>query len=155
MGVTAGEDLLTWARLASRHKIAYSSQPAALFCLRESLWGPPTRFPDLVDIVGQEFEKILNNGANAKISGLEEYIARWHQIRASVFLRLGKRKKAICEVKKIAKYSKKNTRLYLFLAIALLPQTICEWALRATNYWKYYRRTRIPPNNAISIGKYR
>jgi glycosyltransferase involved in cell wall biosynthesis len=155
VGVTAGEDLLTWAKLALQYKIAYSTHPRAIFCLRESLWGQPTRIPDPVDVVGKELERIFDVYKDGEAKGLKEYIARWHQIRASVFLGLGKRKEAICEVKKIAKYSRKNRRLYLFLAIALLPQTICEWALRATNYWKYYRRTRIPPNNAISIGKYR
>jgi len=155
VGVTAGEDLLTWAKLASRYKIAYSTQPAAIFNLRESSWGHPTRTPDSVDIVGRELEKMLNKGANEKISGLKEYIARWHQMRASVFLRLGKRKEAIFEVKKMAKYSKKNTRLFLFFAIALLPQRICKWVLSATNYWKYNRRTRISADNPTFIGKFR
>jgi glycosyltransferase involved in cell wall biosynthesis len=139
-GVTAGEDLLTWAKLASRHKIAYSSQPAVLFCLRESLWGPPTRFPDLVDIVGQEFEKILNNGANAKISGLEEYIAHWHQMRASVYLRLGKHKEAIYEVSKMARYSRKSLKLYVFLILALMPKKICDRFFKSINSLRYIDR---------------
>ncbi len=94
VGVTAGEDLLTWAKLALRYKIAYSSQPAAIFHLRESLWGPPTRFPDPLDTVGQELERILSNGAKEKISGLEGYVAHWHQMRASVYLRSGRHKEA-------------------------------------------------------------
>jgi glycosyltransferase involved in cell wall biosynthesis len=143
--ISAGEDLVTWAKLASKYSIAYSNQPAAIFYLRESLWGHPTRPPDSVDIVGQELERILDKRANTKISGLEEYIAHWHQMRASVFLRLGKRKEAIDEVKKIAKYSKRNTRLYVFFAIALLPQKICKNVLSVTNHWKYIRRKRTSP----------
>jgi glycosyltransferase involved in cell wall biosynthesis len=142
-GVAAGEDILTWAKLVSKYKIAYSTQASAIFYLRQSLWGYPTRPPDSVDTVGQELERILNNGAKGKITGLEDYIAHWHQMRASVFLRLGKRRDAISEVKKIAKYSKRNSRIYLFFAMALLPQKIFAWVQRAGNYLKYHYRKRI------------
>jgi len=140
VGVTAGEDLLTWAKLALRYEIAYSTLPAAVFHLRESLWGQPTRIPDPVDVVGKELERMLEIYGNWGAKGLEEYIARWHQMRASVYLRLGKRKEAIYEVKQIARYSKKNGKSYIFFAIALLPQKICDWVLRSTNYLKCYRR---------------
>jgi glycosyltransferase involved in cell wall biosynthesis len=140
VGVTAGEDLLTWARLASRYKIAYSSQPAAIFCLRESLWGPPTRHPDLSDVVGQEFERILNNRADEKISGFEEYVAHWHQMRASVYLRLGKHREAIYEVSKMARYSKKSLKLYAFLLLALMPKQICDCVFRSMNAFRYINR---------------
>jgi len=152
-GVSAGEDLITWAKLASKYSIAYSNQPAAVFYLRESLWGPPTRFPDPVDIVGQELERILNNGTNEKISGLEEYIAHWHQMRASVFLRLGKRKEAIYEVKEIAKYSKENVKLYFYFVLALLPRGMCNYAFKTANRLKYNRRRIAIPKNTINIPK--
>jgi glycosyltransferase involved in cell wall biosynthesis len=142
VGVTAGEDLLTWAKLASKHKIAYSSHPAALFYLRESLWGSPTRFPDLVDIVGQEFERILNNGANAKINGLKKYVAHWHEMRASVYLRLGKHKEAIYEVSKMARYSRMSLKLYAFLMLALMPKKICDRVFRSIDSLRYIRRYR-------------
>jgi hypothetical protein len=96
---------------------------------------------------------MLRNRANEKIGGLEGYVAHWHQMRASVFLRSGKHKEAIREVKEIAKYGK-NTRSYVFFAIALLPQKIRKWMLSGTNYWKNYRRTRTPRRNAKSTGKY-
>jgi glycosyltransferase involved in cell wall biosynthesis len=152
-GVSAGEDLITWAKLASKYRIAYSTHPHAVFWLRESLWGRPTRPPDSVDIVGQELESILNNGANEKISGLKEYIAHWHQMRASVFLRLGKRKEAIYEVKEIAKYSKENMKLYFYFVLALLPRGICNCAFRTANRLKYTRRRMTIPKNTIKIPK--
>ncbi len=139
-GVTAGEDLLTWARLASRYKIAYSTQPAAVFYLRESLWGHPTRTPDAVDIVGRELEQMLNHEADNKITGLKEYIARWHQMRASVYLRLGKRKEAIYEVSKIAGHSRKCLKLYVFIILALMPKNICGHVFRSINSFQYMRR---------------
>jgi len=153
VGVTTGEDLLTWARLASRYKIAYSTQPAAIFHLRESLRGRPTRIPDPIDTVGQELKKILKEEKHENVYGLKEFIAHWHQMRASVFLRLGKRKEAIYEVKEIARYSKKNFKLYLFFVIALLPQKIWNWGLRNTNYLEYYSRRRTIPKNIISVSR--
>src|SRR4030042_2191113 len=153
VGVTTGEDLLTWARLASRYKIAYSTQPAAIFHLRESLRGRPTRIPNPIDTVGQELKKILKEEKNENVYGLKEFIAHWHQMRASVFLRLGKRKEAIYEVKEIARYSKKNFKLYLFFVIALLPQKIWNWGLRNTNYLEYYSRRRTIPKNIISVSR--
>lgn len=151
IGVTAGEDLLTWAKLASKYKIAYSTKPSAIFCLRQSLWGHPTRPPDSVDVVGQELERILNNGGKGEIIGLVEYIAHWHQMRASVYVRLGRRKEAIFEIKKIATYSKQNSRIYLFLAIALMPQGISNWLLETRNYLKTRRRMKIPLADRITV----
>jgi glycosyltransferase involved in cell wall biosynthesis len=153
IGVKVGEDLITWAKLGLQYKIAYSTYPGAIFYLRESLWGRPTRIPDSVDMVGKEFERMLDAEGNKEIRGLKEYIAHWHQMRASVFLRLGKRKEAINEVKKIAGYSKKNPKLYVFFAIALLPQKICNWVLRTINYLKYFRRAIILPKITINISK--
>jgi len=153
IGVKAGEDLLTWAKFACKYEIAYSTRPSAIFYLRESLWGRPTRPPDSVDVVGQELEGILKNEGKGKISGLEEYIAHWHQMRASVYVRLGKRKEAMFEVKKIAKFSKKNSRTYLFLAIALLPKKISAWALRAVRYMKNRQRTKISPEDLATVAK--
>jgi glycosyltransferase involved in cell wall biosynthesis len=152
-GVTSGEDLLTWAKLALKYKIAYSTKPSAIFYLRESLWGRPTRVPDAGDTVGQELKKILSNEVNDKTSGLKDYIAHWHQMRASVFLRLGKRRDAIAEVKKIAKYSKMNSRIYLFFAMALLPKKISGWLLRAAHLLNFHERTRIPRDASTAIAR--
>jgi glycosyltransferase involved in cell wall biosynthesis len=140
VGVTAGEDLLTWAKLAARNQIAYSSQHAAIFYLRESLWGPPTRPPDSMDIVGEELKRILDNETSKKVSGLKEYIAHWHQMRGSVYLRLGKHKEAIYEVSKMARYSKKNLKLYAFLILALMPKKICDRVFRIINSSRYIHR---------------
>lgn len=140
VGVTVGEDLITWAKLACRYKIAYSTQPIAIFCLRESLWGRPTRAPDSVDMVGQELEKMLESEGKKGVNGLKEYVAHWHQMRASIFLRLGKHKEVIYEVNKIGKYSKKNLKSYIFSILALMPRTMCNCLLRTMNYLQYIRR---------------
>ena len=140
VGVTAGEDLLTWAKLALKYEIAYSTLPAAVFHLRESLWGRPTRIPDSVDTVGQELEKILQEEKHKNVYGLREYIAHWHQMRASMYLRLGKRKEAIYEVSKMARYSRKSLKLYAFPIFALMPKKICDRVFRYINSFRYIYR---------------
>jgi len=144
VGVRAGEDLLTWARLALKYRIAYSTNPGGVFHLRESLWGPPTRIPDSVDIVGKELERLLETCKNGEARGLKEYISRWHQMRAFIYLRLGKQREAHYEVKKMARYSKKNKNLYIFFVFTFMPKRISDWVLTGTNYWKCHRRKVLP-----------
>lgn len=140
ISVTLGEDLITWAKLGLQYEIAYSTYPGAIFYLRESLWRGPTRVPGSVDLVGKELEEMLNAEGNNRIKGLKEYIAHWHEMRASMFLRLGKHKEAIYEVKKIGRYSKKNLKLYIFLLLALMPRRICKRFLTIANGFRYRRR---------------
>ena len=153
VGVTAGEDLLTWAKLALKYEIAYSTLPAAVFHLRESLWGQPTRVPDSVDVVGKELERISEVYKNGKTKGLKEYIAHWHQMRASIFLRLGKHKEAIYEVKKIGEYSKKNLKFYIFSILALMPRKMCNSVFRNLNYLQCVRRRTIVPEDIENTSK--
>jgi len=155
VGVTSGEDLLTWAKLALNYKIAYSAKPKVYNWEPRKLSDRPGRFPQTPDIVGQAFIQLLNDCNSFQVKDLRKYIALWHQMRASIFLRLGRRTEAIFEVKEIARYSKKNIKLYFCLAIALLPQKLRDLGLGITKYLKYYRITRIPPQDAINIRKYR
>ena len=66
-GVRSGEDLLTWARLAARHSIAYSLRPLATYCLGFSNPRPP----EPSDFVGAQLE----------ILGIRRYVAEWYKMR--------------------------------------------------------------------------
>ena len=59
IGVVAGEDLLTWARLAVRYEIAYSIEPKAYHWEPAEISGRPGRVFNVPDIVGQELQSIL------------------------------------------------------------------------------------------------
>ena len=140
VGVTSGEDLLIWAKLALKYKIAYSVKPKVYNWEPIKLLDRPGRVPQTPDIVGQEFIRLLGSASSPQVEELNIYIALWHQMRASIFLRLGRRQEAIYEVKKIAKYSKRNLKLRVFFVLALLPQKLCDWILRTINYLKYFHR---------------
>ncbi len=121
VGVTAGEDLLTWARLALRYKIAYCAQAKACF------WGPvgvpdrPKRTPDIHDVVGGEFALIARSVDPSRAVALRKYIALWHRMRAVVFIQFGEGQKAACEIKKAADYIGMSPKLYLLFTIAAIP----------------------------------
>jgi glycosyltransferase involved in cell wall biosynthesis len=139
-GITSGEDLITWAKVALNHKIAYSVNTKAYNWEPVNLSDRPGRVPQTPDIVGEEFVRLLDACNSPQAKDLRDYIALWHQMRASVFLRLGKRKEAIWEVKKSVRYSKKNPKLYLFFVIALLPRGMRNCAFRIASCLNYNRR---------------
>lgn len=93
-GVKSGEDLLTWARLACREKIAYSRKRAATYVLGHSVPRPPEKR----DVVGEELEKLQRaNGGNR---WLRAYVANWYKMRMSRCLAArmyGKALKAFCK----------------------------------------------------------
>ncbi len=121
-GVTSGEDLLTWARLAAGYRIAYSAEPAAVFRLRNSTLGIPERLPDQNDTVGDGLKGLL-----AKIpdsASLKKYIALWHRMRASQYLRAGYRSETLKELLEIRQLADPDIRFYIYFFIALMPPAI-------------------------------
>lgn len=127
IGIKSGEDLITWARLAVDNIIAYSKEPLATFVLdpAHSYQAKPNRIPQTPDIVGLELQKLKNN--NPQLIGLMYYLAHWHKMRASIFLRLGKRQSSFIEVKKALKYSFWNKKLWIYLFLLILP---VAWTLK-------------------------
>lgn len=119
-GVAIGEDLLTWARLATKCRIAYSTKPCAVHYNPQHPSARPGRIPQVPDIVGNSLSRLMVDAAPAKRSGLREYLALWHRMRAVIFIQLGERRQAVCELQEAMKFSK-HVRLYILLSIALMP----------------------------------
>ena len=121
VGVKSGEDLLTWARLAVRYKIAYSLCPHAIYNLGEGYdkKNLPPRRQDAYDPVGKELSAIYQ--ANPKIKGLRRYLSHWHKMRASTAIRYGERKETIYEVFQSLCYNPINYKVLGFMILALLP----------------------------------
>ena len=122
-GVKSGEDLLTWARLAARYKIAYSRKPGAVFNCEGyyRFTDKPKRMPDPRDTVGQQLEAL------AKASRPEHialYISHWHKMLSSVYLRLGMRKKSIREALYGLKFHPLNYKLYAYILLNFLPKKL-------------------------------
>lgn len=122
VGIKSGEDLLTWARLACRYKIAYNKNPLAIFNIEG--YNPkerPKRIPAEVDIVGRELVKLYNE---YHPYGMRKYLCLWHKMRSSIYMRLHMRSKSIKEAIKGIRYSPVNVKLYVFICLNLIPNKI-------------------------------
>lgn len=121
-GIRSGEDLLTWARLACRFKIAYSRRVLAIFNVEGyNVNEPPKRIPANEDIVGRELAAL---DAEYSPEGIKEYRAMWHKMRASVYMRLRMRRKSIREAVKGIRLNPRNFKLYAFIALNCLPSKL-------------------------------
>ncbi len=138
--IAIGEDLLTWAKLALRYEIAYTTTSCAVFRLRGPIAGMPTRKPELPDRVGNELQKIIPQVPHEIQKDFRRYIAMWHRMRAAMYIQLGEQRCALDEVRKIARYSLFNPQLYFYLMVALLPRWLRQTMLRIFSYLKIIRR---------------
>ena len=118
-GVHQGEDLLTWARLATTETIAFCPVPQSIFYTGEqSTMDRPKRIPAEDDVVGRELKKIYSN---KPLPYLDQYIAKWHKMRASIYLRLPHQgHKCRSEIHK-SQHWHRNKKLYLYNILTLIP----------------------------------
>ncbi|MDE7402182.1 MAG: glycosyltransferase [Muribaculaceae bacterium] len=124
-GIKAGEDLLTWARLACRYKIAYSIKPAATYRQDSGADNSekPRRTPQEPDIVGIELKKLAKEYNTPYI---RNYISLWHKMRSMIYARLGQNRYAIREALKAVRYSPTTIKNYAVLAYSILPRSISK-----------------------------
>jgi len=118
VGVAAGEDLLTWARLAARFPVAYSTGACAVH-RRPAGYRPSRRpAPHGEDHVGAGLRALL---AARPTPGLRSYLAHWHTMRASIWLRLGEGAEARRDVLAAVGLVGWSAKLAAFAALAALP----------------------------------
>ena len=119
-GVHQGEDLLTWARLAANGKIAYSLKPQSIFHTGvTSSMGIPKRIPAADDPVGKGLEEIYNQ--HPETTGLKQYIAHWHKMRASIYLRLPDCSRQCRNEIRSARHWYRNKRLVFYQILSYIP----------------------------------
>lgn len=117
VGVKSGEDLLTWARLACKFQIAYSTKPLAIFNVEGYHTNEkPKRIPPKEDFVGNELKKLITVRPEIK-----SYISHWHKMRAAVFMRRGKRMASIKECFRGLRYNPFNYKLMTYIIINCIP----------------------------------
>jgi glycosyltransferase involved in cell wall biosynthesis len=119
-GIVSGEDLLTWARLASKFDIAYYVEPKAFFWKSDSFSIRPSRRPNIPDLVGKELSLLFKTGNFQKVKGLKKYLALWHRMRAIFFIQIHERLNSLREIRLSFGYSP-SLKLCLLFFIALLP----------------------------------
>lgn len=120
MGIKSGEDLLTWARLACKYKIAYSIEPLAIYNMGSGydFSNNPSRSQDIGDPVGSELKKLYDE---TNTESLREYISLWHKMRASVAIRFGDRKETVRESFLSLRYNPLNYKILPFFALSMMP----------------------------------
>lgn len=123
-GVTSGEDLLTWARLATQYRIAYNPEPLAVFYqdAAHTYDRKPNRIPQLPDLVGTELKSLALKYRN--IPGLKAYVGHWHKMRASIYLRLGMKRKTLGEIFRAMSFNFLNGKLFIYLALLPMPAPV-------------------------------
>jgi len=122
LSMKSGEDLITWARLAARRAPAYCTKPLAVFWQEKAHTydDKPNRLPEEGDPVGLALVK-LKTASSGNLTGIDLYISHWHKMRASIYLRLNMRRKALVEMFKGIYYNPSNSRLYAYLFMSLFP----------------------------------
>ena len=122
VGIASGEDLLTWARLASQGDIAYAITPKVSFTIEGyEVTSKPKRDNDEDDYVGRELVALRNTYHAPYIN---QYISHWHKMRSSVFMRQTQRKKSIAEALQGLRYHPCNYKLFVYILLNLLPSCI-------------------------------
>jgi len=130
VGVRSGEDLLTWARLLVKYSCAYCADPKAIFNVGDSGGGRPTRMHPRDDEVGRELQALLTAARGPMRAGLRRYVAMWHKMRASVFLRGGLPLTGAREALRGLRFCPWAGRLYTYLVLAALPASVRRAAFR-------------------------
>jgi glycosyltransferase involved in cell wall biosynthesis len=128
-GVSSGEDLLVWARLACAFNIAYTSRITAQYhFFSYSEWVLFARKQDPGDYIGKSLDELRRNCRN-RLKGIDDYIMSWHRMRLINYMKLGDRKNAYAAFKMIRKHNNIRLSNYLFLFAALLPDFLRKYML--------------------------
>ena len=113
-GVSSGEDLLTWARLAARYPLAYDLRPLAIFQVSGI-----ERCPDPLDRVGLALAELGSEYPQSP--GLREYLGLWYRMRAVMALRFNDTALARLNARCACRHAPWQWRNGYTLGLALLP----------------------------------
>ena len=139
LGVSSGEDLLVWARLACAFSIAYSARITALYhFFSYSEWILFARKQDPDDYVGRSLDDLRKNCRN-KLKGIDNYIALWHRMRLINYMKMGEATNAYEAIKMIKRDNNISFSNYLFLFVSLLPDFLRKYMLLT---WAAYKNIK-------------
>ncbi len=126
-GLRSGEDLLTWARLACRGDIAFSSRHTSTFYVPDvrphgHLERARARPPEAGDIVGRELAKLANAHPTRRRS-IRSYLGLWHRMRAMAYCVLGDRAACLVELRRATTTSGPRPRDAVTAALLVFPHS--------------------------------
>ena len=113
-GILSGEDLLTWARLAVSHPVAYDSRVLAVHMVSDI-----ERPADPSFRVGAALESLWRE--NSAVPGLKRYVALWWRMQATMALRFNEFRFSRKLALRSLRYDLTNARTYYMLLVSHLP----------------------------------
>lgn len=130
IGVKSGEDLLTWAKLMTKFEIAYFLKPLSIFIqdAAYSYYDKPNRLPEESDSVGEEM--IVLAKSHFGMPGIRHYVSHWYKMRASIYLRLGIKRKALTASSRSLYYNPMNWKLYVYFLLLIADKSIIDYFFR-------------------------
>ncbi|WP_052081975.1 glycosyltransferase family 2 protein [Porphyromonas macacae] len=128
LDVTLGEDLITWAKLACRYPIVYSSKKLAIYNFPSIQMIIPGKIPDKIDLVGEEFGRLYQEYGHIK--GLKEYVALWHKMRMATFVRLKMKHEADISYRCIKSYVKPTFKVRVWYLLNHMPPLFTRGILK-------------------------
>ena len=114
-GISSGEDLLTWARLAVRYPVAYDLRPLAVFKISGI-----ERRPDPHDRVGGALAELAVE--YPETDGLREYLGLWYRMQAVMALRFDETALARLDAWRACRNAPWQWRNGYTLVLTLLPR---------------------------------
>jgi glycosyltransferase involved in cell wall biosynthesis len=126
-GITSGEDLITWARIALLTNFAFTRKVTATFILGDADSSVARRKNDKGDFVGDELQKMYLLNKNVK--GLKCYLSLWYKMKAMNSLQLNDRFDLLCHSFKSLRYNMFTYKVYVYIVMAFLPHKVNRFLL--------------------------
>lgn len=135
VGIKAGEDLLTWARIAVRTDWAYSMIPTSIYMMGDGYdySKKPARRQEDSNSVCDGLKELLMSDYTRK-SELSHFIGRFYKMKASISLRFGDHKDTITNCLKSLWYRPFAFETYPILILGCLPNFISRKMLSAHKF---------------------
>lgn len=131
LGLKSGEDLVVWAKLATKYKIAYSKKVCATYIHQAENSGVSFKRESKEDPVGEILLKLRDAVSDKKIkSGLERYIGRWYKSKSIILLEIGQNSAARSKLKQAFFFSDEKVKLTVFMLISFMPSSLSKFILR-------------------------
>lgn len=116
LGVTQGEDLVTWARLSCEGPVAFCPRVSATYHIRPASGPPRPAMPDEVSALLSELA--AHPGVSAALGG---YLASWHRIRADWYCERDERAACLRELGHAIRAAGPRRRDVLIAASLAIP----------------------------------
>ncbi len=138
VGVTTGEDWLTWLRLSCAGSVAYSAKPTAYYN-EPSVVQSRARPPQTPDVVGTTLRKMMADHPRHEV-GLRRFLALWHRMRAVSFMELDHRRDCMRDLWEAVRLDKITSKDLICLSVLALPSGLRARLLSARRLAKRAKR---------------